>query len=281
MRNIIRADLYRIVRGKGLYITLAVLLLIIAMQIAGGLQMNTGVTDMYIYTEDGLEFVNPFELAEEDLTFDSIIHQVTGKEVPSHFMGSTANLLYFLLPLIIFIGAVDFSSGAVKNTLSGGVSRVKYYFSKLIMACVWCVLLLVFYVFTAMLVATLVNGFGGTLDGEFVSYFAKVFFMQLWLCLACTCVANFILFAFRKSSGVIGGNIAFFFGPSLIFLLLAQIHDWFENLFFYDLNMSIGLMPQVNLMPAGDVLRSVLVGAGYITVAIAGGYALFKKAEIK
>ena len=282
MRNIIRSDIYRILRGKGLYITLLVLIVVVAMQIAGGLQVNAGISDSYVYSDSGsLEFVNPFELSEEDISLDSFVHKVTGIEIPSIFMGSTSNMLYFLLPLIIFIGAVDFSSGAVKNTLSGGISRTRYFFSKLTMSCVWCTILLTFYVCSGMLVATLVNGFGGTLNGEFALYFTKVFFLQLWLCLAYTCVVNFMLFAFKRPAGVIGGCIAFALVPSLLFLLLSQIHSWFEKLFLYELTVCINIIPQINIMPAGDVRRVAFVGAGYVVAAVVGGYALFRRAEIK
>jgi ABC-2 type transport system permease protein len=272
MINIIRSDVFRIIRGKGLYITLAVFLVVILMQVIGGANMNAGI-DPSVMDMDMDEI--------ENLEFSDFFNPPTGLEAPLQVMSSSANILYFLLPLIIFISAADFNSGAAKNTLASGVSRACYYSAKLILSCIACALLLLLYLLLSVLGATLFNGFGGEFSAAFVSETAKVFLMQLWLCLACACVINFLAFAFRRSAAVIGWFIGFMLVPSVLILLLAVLHKWFENLFDYELSVNIGAAVGISNMPACDIIKMLAVGAVYAAAATAGGYLLFRKADVK
>jgi ABC-type transport system involved in multi-copper enzyme maturation permease subunit len=273
MTNLIRSDIYRILRGKGLYITLGIFLAIIVIQVAGGANMNAGVDPA------------AFEMLEmedfENLSMADFFHSPTGAEAPFQVMAASANILYFLLPLIIFISAADFSSGAAKNTLASGVSRCRYYGAKVILSCICCALLLLVYLLLSTLLATLINGFGGAFDGEYIGSVLKIFFAQLWLCIACACVINFIVFAFRRTAAAIGATIAFILAPSMVMLVLMFANEWFENLFDYDLPSAIGALARVNGMSSGDIAKLLAVGAGYIAAASIGGFMLFRKAEIK
>ena len=281
MMNIIRADIYRIIRGKGIYITLAALLAMIVLQIVGGTNMNAGfqVNTLDAFDID-LEHISFEELSTQTFDISELLHHPTGREAPFQVMQSTSNILFILLPLLVFIGVADFYSGSARNTLAGGVSRGKYFSSKLILSCIFCVLLLAIYVIFSIIVATVCNGFGGAFDGEYVIDVVKIFLPQLLLCLAGACVGNFFVFLFR-SHAVTGIFIAFLLVPSLLILVLSFISSWFERLFDYELTASIGALTQINTMSTGEITKTLLVGVGYIILAIAGGFAIFKKAEIK
>ena len=277
MMNIIRADIYRIVRGKGLYITLAVFLAVIILQIVSGANMNAGVN----VNVDVFELVDMENFDVNDLAIADFFHSPTGAEAAFQAMEASSNILYFVLPLIIFIGAADFSSGAAKNTLSGGISRLTYYCAKLVLSCVCCVLLLVFYIVLSALTATVVNGFGGVLNGEYVLSVVKIFLPQLWLCLAVVCVGNLLVFAFQRPAAVNGLYIAFLLIPSLLILTLSFISERFEKLVYYDLAMNIGALVQIDSMPTGDITRIFIIGMCYIIAAFIGGFAIFRRTEIK
>ena len=280
MTNIIRADVYRIVRGKGLYITLAVFLAIIILQIVGGVNMNAGVNLQFDEFIDLTDFdMENFDIGS--LNLSDIFYSPTGAESPFQVMEASSNILYLLLPLIIFISAADFSSGAAKNTLAGGTSRAKFYCAKLVLSCVCCALMLLTYVVLSILAATLVNGFGGTFDGAYLMSVLKIFLPQLWLCIAGVSVGNFFVFAFQKSAAVNGFFIAFLLVPSILILSLSFISDWFEKLFDYELTMCIGSLAQIDTLPTGGIVRIVAVGTGYLLIAAIGGFAVFKRAEIK
>ncbi|MDR0294479.1 MAG: ABC transporter permease [Oscillospiraceae bacterium] len=276
MRNILRADIYRLVRGKSLYITFAVLLGVVLLQILSGANMNAGVS-----TGSFVEMDNMENMMEAEINLDDLFHSPTGAEAPFQAMDVTSNILYFMLPLFVIIGTADFSSGGAKNTLSGGVSRAKYYASKLILSCIGCTLLLLVYVLFSTLLATAVNGFGGAFDGAFMSDVLKIFLPQLFLCLAGVCVGHFFVFLFQRSGAFTGVYIAFLLLPGIVIMLLTLVSDGFVRLYDYELTMNISSLTQISAMSAGEIARTVAVGTGYIIAAAIGGYALFKRAEIK
>ena len=281
MMNIIRADIYRIVRGKGIYITLIVLLAVIALQVIGGANMNAGVNINTIENYGmNLDDIGADDFNAESFNLADMFQPPTGREAPFQAMEATSNILYILLPLLIFISVADFSSGSARNTLAGGVPRGRYFLSKLILSCIFCALLLVIYVLFSIIAATLWSGFGGALDGKYILDVVKIFLPQLFLCLAGACVGNFFAFLFR-SAAVTGIYIAFLLIPSILILILSLMSRWFERLFDYELTSSIGSLVQINTMSSWEIAKTLLVGAVYIILAIAGGFAIFKKAEIK
>jgi len=247
------------------------------LQVVSGANMNAGVNvNVDIFELVDMENFNPNELAIADF-----FHSPTGAEAAFQVMEASSNILYILLPLIIFIGAVDFSSGAAKNTLSGGISRLSYYIAKLILSCVCCVLLLFLYIILSALTATAVNGFGGAFNGEYILNVVKIFLPQLWLCLAVVCVGNLLVFAFQRPAAVNGLYIAFLLVPSLLIFTLSFISERFEKLVDYDLAMNIGALVQIDSMPAGDIARIFIIGMCYIIAAAIGGFAIFRRTEIK
>jgi ABC-2 type transport system permease protein len=272
MMNLMRADVYRIVRGKTLYVSLAVLLAVIILQAVSGGTVNTGLS----YHD--IEMLGDFD--PENFDPADFFVRPTGAEAPFKAMGASGSLLYLMLPLLSIIAAGDFYYGAAKNTLASGVSRVKYYFSKLFLSCIVFTLLFAVYILLSMIVATAVSGFGGEFDRTYISGIVKVFLPQLWLCLAFICVGNFFVFLMR-SGGFIGILIAFLLGPSILIFALTYVNDWFNNLFDYELTLNIGKALYIESMPAGDIAKMILIGAGYLVAATAGGFMVFKRAEIK
>jgi len=283
MMNLIRADVYRIFRGKGVYITLVILLGVIVLQVTAGAYMNVGVSADDIYMLDMLSESDDTMMQLVDASSNSGIEpfqRPLGAESPYTAMAFSDGIIYILLPLLVFISTVDFTSGAVKNTLAGGMSRLRYYVSKLALSCITGTLLLIAYVLLSTIFATVISGFGGTLDWAYISGVLKVFAMQLWLVLALTCVGHFFIFITRSGS-FIGIYIVFLMGPSLVLLLLSFINRWFENLLIYDLTMGLGMALNISVMPAGDIFKLILIGAGYIVATTVGGFLIFRRAEIK
>jgi len=283
MMNLIRADIYRIFRGKGVYITLVILLGVIVLQVTAGAYMSMGVSADDIHMIDMLSESDDAMAQLVDASLNNGIEPFQrpfGAEAPYTAMTFTDGILYILLPLLTFISTADFTSGVVKNTLAGGMSRSKYYISKLTLSCITCTLLLIAYVLLSTIFATLISGFGGTFNWEYISSVIKVFAMQLWLVLALTCVGHFFIFITRSGS-FIGVYIAFLLVPSLVLFLLSLINRWFENLLIYDLTMGLSMLLNVSVMPANDIIKIILIGAGFIVAATIGGFLYIKKAEIK
>jgi len=279
MMNIIRADLYRIVRGKGLYISLAVLIAVIALGSLTGGTIGVSYSSMEIVDET-IEAIQTDSTEQLSAERAAAFRAPTGVEAFNKAASSSNNVLYFLLPLVAFICIADFSSGGAKNTLAGGVNRAKYFFSKLILSFVLCAVFLLIYVLLSVLLASVFNGFGGILNAAFITRFIKIILSQLWLCLAAVCVANFFAFLFR-SSAFVGVYIAFLLLPALLITALTVVNEWFVNLFDYELTMNIGRIASIGALSTGEITKVMLIGAGYIAAAAIGGLAIFKKAEIK
>ena len=275
MLNIIKADLYRIFRGKGIYITFGILVAIIILQAIAG----TGTVGMN--TSAVVDGATEAEIIESAMEETLAITKANGMAAPFVMAGASANLIYFLIPLIIFSAGIEFSSGAVKNAISRGMSRTKYYFAKLIPALFFAVIIQVFNLIIPTVIATIRHGFGGRFTGEWVVDVLKVYGAQTLIMFAITCVGAFIVFLTRKTSATIGLFIGFLLVPTLILSLLAMISSKLENLINYDLGVNMNLMANLSELPNGDIVRMFVLCAIYIIGATLAGIAIFKKSDIK
>ena len=287
MLNIIRADLYRIVRGKGVYITMILLIAFLILQVAarGSIEVFTVKIDGEedeVYLREGRAELRDFEGSEigygwkpaEDYNF-----AFTGNEA----LIDTDILLYFLLPFIIFIAAADFSTEAVKNTLSNGMPRTKYYLSKLILACIFCLFVLLLNIIIPIIAVSIISIIPASeieIDIQFVNII-KPFFAQLFLCLAVTCVGIFFVFVTKRTAAVNGSYIAFCMVPLMITFILYQINKDLQFLSDYELISNIRMLARIDAAESGDIIRAFIIGGFYILASTAGGILLFKRSEIK
>ena len=263
MRNIIKADLYRIFQSKGVYITLAIFLVL-------------------IYTPFGTITIEESDPDAPQITVeetDSVLRFPTGREAPREFAGTSDNVVYFMLPFICSVIAADFSSGAIKNHLAGGVSRRRYFAAKLLILAGICTTLFFTRLVVATLVSTAVMGFDGSFDREFLLETAGIYLPQFLLCLAFVYLGAFIIFAFRKTSTLNALYLCTALLPGTFLLIFSLISDRFKPLFYADLIFNINTFAVGGAPP--NLPRSLIVAVTYIIACIWGGYAIFKKAEIK
>lgn len=274
MLNIIRADLYRIFRGKAFYITFGVLIAFIILQSIAG----TGNIGMNMNSVSGGTEAEMLSSALEEM---SRITKADGITAPFVMAGVTANLVYFMIPLIICFVGTDFSSSAIKNVLARGVSRNKYYFAKLIPLLVFTVLMQVINLFLPLIVASIRNGFGGSINADWLISVLKVYSIQTLLMLAIACVGVFIVFLTKKTASIVAVFIAYLMVPTLIFYILGMISSKFENLIKYDMVSNINLMANFSDLPSADIIRSFILCAFYIIAGTLAGIVIFKKSDIK
>ncbi|MDR0221325.1 MAG: ABC transporter permease subunit [Lachnospiraceae bacterium] len=261
MLNIIRADLYRIFRGKGLYITGIIFVAVMV------LQMFT----------DGTIGVNSDLVAEAagELTR-------TGSNIPFIRMADNDVLLYYLLPLIVFIVATDFSAGTVKNVLASGMSPRKFYLAKLLLSGIFCVVLILINTIVPMIVATVSQGFGGEFDKAYLARVMKPFLSQMLMFLAVTCFGVFLAFATKRTGAVIGGYIAWLFVPLLVIVMLMEgFPERFAELYHYDVTLNIKALAYYDMMSKADIIRAYALGGFYIVASTIGGMVILHKSEIK
>jgi len=264
MMNIIRADIYAILRGKAIYITFAALILLHVLVI--GTQGVGGINFV------GIEGGDNFELP--DVGFD-------GFRSAALLYTRTDNIIFFLLPLIILATAPIFTFGTVKNDISWGVCRTKLYLSKLIVSLGLCTLLMLFYMGAGMLFATALNGFGGPVPDNYWLNLFQTVGSQLFMLFAATCFGVFLVFVTKKTSAATSLYIGIILVPSFIVMMLLEAGinaTWVLN---FDLMMAINRLGFFSQLETYAIIRTLLAGAAYILATTIGGIFLFKRAEIK
>jgi len=267
MMNIFRADIYRILRGKAIYITFAVLLLMNVLMVVTSEPASIGITigeeeDPAVYEQTESLIFNGLNIAEVLYT-------------------SAVNLAYFLLPLFAVAATPMFSHGTVKNGLSCGMSRTKLYFSKLLLCSVLSLLMVLIYMSSGILIATILRGYGGTPPGGYWLNIVKTCSAQLFLLLALNSVGVFLTFTSKRTSIVIGTYIAFCLVPTIIIVALMNISQDFIKMLDYDLLSNIEKLGYMEALTTPDFVKAFATGAFYIIVPTIAGITLFKRAEIK
>lgn len=252
MLNMMRADIQRIFRGKGIYFTMGALILAIFMHVIG--TSNAGDTAL----------------------------RYAGVSMPFYMMQLTSNVVLTMIPIVIFIAGDDFTTGAVKNVLTNGTSRMHYYISKLMLSFLFCIFLFVLHIFGGTIIATIIHGFGGTFDMEFVIGVLQPFSVQLFLLLAVTCVGMFFVFVTRNTNAVTGWFVGFIMAPGLIIVqLLAPINERFMDLLDFELATMLFSLASFPELSTGDITRMLLTGVAYILISTIAGMIVFRRCEIK
>jgi len=253
-----KADLYRIFRGKAFYITLLLFLAFILLQVV------TGYTESLIPT-----------MQDRNNT------PITGATAPFEMMNNSDTTLFFLLSFIVTVAAFDFSAGTVKNVLASGTERAQYYLAKLVLSLIFCFLISFVMVTLSSAMATMIRGFGGEFDTAFIGRVSRAFGAQLIVLFAVTCVGVFFVFVAKNVAATIALFLAFGLLPQLIIAFVASFNENLTFLFNFDLWGNAVRLVNVDLMKASDIVLALLSGTFYIAVSTIGGIMLFEKSEVK
>ena len=268
MMNLIRADVYKIVRGKALYITFAVLLVMIILNVTTGAAMITIVAE-----DGGVMAPLGIEIYGEPDGFAGAIIAI---------FSSMEQLVFVLLSFVMLVSIPIFSSGTVKNDIVRGVSRTKLYLSKLIICGALCVLMYLIYLGVGMLTYVMANGLGSPVPAGFWTTLIQAAGAQLFILLAISCVGLFLVFTTKRNGMVIGIYMAFFLLPTMLLNLLSLFNaDLALALVNLDMTTSVSRMGFFSQLETREILTVLGVGAGYILVSTILGLSFFRKAEIK
>ncbi len=201
MINMMRADLYRIFKGVGIYIAIILIVLMsgisIKMKDAGQLGRSDSAFDeaiSYEITGDGSD--------ESSLLVRSII--------------STNMNLYYPLIIIVFVLLVaDFSNKTIKNTLTSATSKKKYFMYKMLMCLFGTIIFVTISNLYTYAVNFIVNGKAYT---EPIGNIFKATFLQMPLLLGIVSFLVLLGFLFKKPAIFNAVSICFV----MVFQLLAQ-----------------------------------------------------------
>lgn len=279
MMNLIKADLYRILKGKAIYITL---IIIIGMSLVSVIGMTPGYIGMTSATESTLniedEEMRGMLLEVNDLKgVRDIMKSSGGYELDQAVIGTNMNLYYFFIIIVVLILCTDFSNKSIKNTLSSAISRKKYYWSKAILIFLICTFLVLFNNYFFYFVNLLVNG------KDFASSFLDVFkstVIQFPLIYGIISLLICFAFLFKKTAAFNTISIPFVMVVQLIVYGIINLFrikaDW-----FYQYEIQNALARLANHPTSGYVLNCALLGVFYIVLFHIIGYYAFKNTEIK
>lgn len=279
MFNIIKSDLYRLFKGKAIYITVLIMAVMFGLSIYELQPGYVGVTGgglEQMYEEDPEEMTDMRDMDVQSLAEARKMYKQYPYELDKAILGTNANLYYLFIILIAVIISADFSKRTVKNTIASAVSRRKYYFSKLICCILTCTMLVLLNNYGMYIVNRLVNG------EDFSSSLAaitKVTFYQLPIMYGIISLLVCISVVVKKGSAFNAISIPLLIVAQLLLSLFVKIFKIKSGIFNYEYQTVLGKLAG---NPRNDyIVKCALLGIIYIVIFNVIGYYSFKKAEIK
>lgn len=277
MMNMVKADLYRILKGKAIYITILVIILLSAVSIIG---LSAG--------HIGLSVSSNVDLSDSEFT-EKLMKAKTLKEVRNVMksggafpldkdeIGQNINLYYLFIVIVVITLCTDFSNKSIKNTLSSAITREKYYFSKALFIFGICTILVLFHNYVFYFANLLING------KDFASSIlevTKLTMIQMPLIYGIISLLICFAFLFKKISTFNTVAIPFVMAFQLLVMGITNLFkikaDW-----FYNYEIQFALTKLANNPTNEYIMKCVLLGLIYIVVFNLIGYYAFKKTEIK
>ena len=277
MINIIKSDLYRILKGKAIYIVLAIIIILTMVSVVGisagtiGLSFDTGsdTSDVGLATE-----VNNAKTLGE---YRRIIKNSGAFALDKEIIGTNTNLYYFFIVITVIVLAADFSVKSIKNTISSAISRKEYYFSKLLLVLGLSTFLVLFNNYGAYLLNLIINGKAFSTP---LLEFTKLTIMQLPLLYGIISLLVCLAFVFKKVSLFNSISIPLIVIVQIIMISVTNLFK-LNATWINDYEIQTALMKLVNNPTNKYVVSCAILGVMYIIIFNIIGYYSFKKAEIK
>lgn len=277
MINIIKSDLYRILKGKAIYIVLTIITILIMVSVVGlsagtiGLSFDTGsdTSDVGLATE-----VNNAKTLGE---YRRIIKNSGAFALDKEIIGTNTNLYYFFIVITVIVLAADFSVKSIKNTISSAISRKEYYFSKLLLVLGLSTFLVLFNNYGAYLLNLIINGKAFSTP---LLEFTKLTIMQLPLLYGIISLLVCLAFVFKKVSLFNSISIPLIVIVQIIMISVTNLFK-LNATWINDYEIQTALMKLVNNPTNKYVVSCAILGVMYIIIFNIIGYYSFKKAEIK
>lgn len=281
MLNIIKSDLFRIVRGKAIYISIIIMIIMLITSIIGMAPGRIGivVTNSEIRKETGENSELQEKISDTSSLLETrkILKEYGEFELDRQIIGANSNLYYIFIVVVFTIVCADLSGGTVKNTLSSAISRKKYYLSKLIISLILGTIIIFINNYAIYFLNILINGVKFSTD--FVE-FTKLTIIQLPIMYGIISVLVCIAFVTKRKA--IYNSIAI---PLIIVIQLILMS--IITLFRLDSTIMTNWEFQYILSNLAEnpeniyILKTTLLGVGYMILFNIVGFYSFKKAEIK
>ncbi len=278
MLNMFKSDLYRISKGKAIYVTFFVIVIMslvscIGMS-AGHIGLSTGASN--INMEDP-QFVLELSRANSLKEVREVMTRKGAFPLDKDIISQNNNLYYMFIIIIVIVITTDFSNKTIKNTLSSAVSRKKYYFSKALLVLFLATIMILFNNYLSYFLNYWING------KEFTTSFlefSKLTIIQLPLLYGIVSLLICFAFVFKKTSLFNTVSIPFIMITQLIVIIITNLFKLKAN-WFYEYEFQFALEKIVN-HPNNKYLISIMIlGCMYVLLFNVIGYYSFHKTEIK
>ena len=279
MLNIIKSDLYRVFKGKSIYIAIIFILFLASVSCFSMSPGHIGITTSseeqpLIQDEEILK-----QVYETNSIFETrnLMKEYGAYPLDKAQLGANANLYYFFIIIVVIVLVTDLSNSTAKNTLSSAISRKKYYFSKLITCIGLGTFLVLINNYGSYLINLIMNG------KEFSAGFleiTKLTIIQLPILYGIISMLVCIGFCFRKTGTFNSITIPLIIVIQFIIMGAATLfHLDGSNILNYEFQYIIG-----NLIsnPSNTyILKTLVLAIFYIIIFNTIGYRVFRKTEIK
>ena len=281
MINMMKADLFRIIRSKSIYVIFAIML---TMAIISAVIKMPGT--IATANSDSMEEIN--EIADEENTnsLDAVLSKLDSKrsdeqkkEFSLKVIGSNMNLYYFIVFIVYGVLAADISNKTIKNTLSSISDKRKYFLSKLIFILSAATLLI-------FLNTLFFYGINMIVNGEKYSVsllrMLEATLLQLPILLGLTAFLTLIVYIFK--SGAWYNSIALL-GIILFQTILSLSNSLLKcsaiTTYLKKYEAQVALYKLAVHPETFHTIVCVIMGIGMFLASVIASYYIFKKSEIK
>ena len=282
MLNMIKADFYRAVRSKAIYIAVILMLVMLALDLYTVEPGNLGI---HLSMNIGPQTEMSSELSQMDYEQLSALSmkdyrklrlKMTGYSLDRDILACNINLYYVFIFVAAVAVAADFSGSCAKNTLSSAISRKKYFLSKFVFAMLVCAILHFLNTYVMYFGNRLFNG--GNLASDLGSV-TRITLLQLPPVLALAGILTGLAFLLKR--------MAVFNAVGIPFVMIVQVFLNFlslalklpEEVMHYELQTMIA---RLSMDPSlSYTLRSYAVCGGIVLLFGAAGWFSFRRAEIR
>lgn len=276
MFNMIKSDVYRLIKSKALYIAIAIIIIMSLLSIIGMSAGNIGLKITSSNLIDDPDILVERTTAKSLKEYRNVMKEYGHFELDKEIIGQNANLYYIFIIIVAIILTRDFSNKTIKNTLSSAINRKKYYISKTLIILGTATCLILFNNYFTYFINIAING------KEFSSTFgeiAKLTLYQLPILYGIICLLICFAFITKKASIFNAISIPFVMIFQIVILTITSLFkiqmDIFTNYEFQNALFNLAYNPTNEY-----ILKCSLLGTIYIILFSIIGYYSFKSTEI-
>lgn len=281
MINMIKADLYRLFRGKMAYIAVAVLLITSGLAIW---QRTPGASIFSASVDTQVETTGPDGSVESTSSLDDMNNALdqqkneTDKpQLDRQMLANGVNLYYVFIFLVGVIVVQDFSFKAVKNSLTSAINRRTYYWSKVVTSLIVCLVLA--YGYTLFVYGTNVL-FNGTASSTPLIDLLAVTLRQTPYFIGLVGLLVGIIFLEQRAASYYGASLVILIVTSLT-LLTLQLTGVANVVSLLSFEPQTALKIVSGNPDSDYLLRFTLTGLVSFILFTSLGYLRFSRSEIK